>query len=317
MKDSIVIKNLQKHFGEVKAVDNISFRVNKGEFLAFLGVNGAGKSTTINIISGNLKMDSGEVTICGYDVVKDADKVKSHLGVVFQTSYLDKNLTVYDNLKIKAGLYGITGKAFLQRLEYLTTLLDFSELLNREYGKLSGGQKRKIDIARALLHSPDVLILDEPTAGLDPQSRMKVWQVLNDLRKNNGLTIFLTTHYMEEADEADNVIMIDKGKIVANDTPHNLKNKYTANFMRVYNSISTTLLEQLATEFGVTYKVVTAFGIDYRKETQYIEIVIPRPEVATQMIVAHPEAFTDFEVIKGRMDAVFLSVTGRNAKELN
>lgn len=307
MEKIIEINNLKKYFNDVKAVDDISFKVNEGEFFAFLGVNGAGKSTTISIMSGDLEKDAGEVKICGFDIEKEPNKIKALIGIVYQSSFLDKNLTVYDNLKIKAGLYGIIGKDFEQKLEYLQNLLDFKDLLKRDFGKLSGGQKRKIDIARALLHDPKILILDEPTTGLDPQTRIKVWQVLNDLRKSKGLTVFLTTHYMEEASEADYVIILDSGKIVANDTPNELKTAYANDFIRIYNSLDGGVLEKIAKDYNVKIK----------KEKQYTEIEIEDLKIATQIIANNPTLFTDYEVIKGRMDIVFLNVTGKNIKEIN
>ena len=197
MNDLIKISGLNKSFGEVHAVNDLSFRVKEGELFAFLGVNGAGKSTTINIICGQLKKDGGEVEICGTDLDRDPDGIKRQLGVVFQGSGLDKDLTVKDNLESRAALYGIYGKEFRTRLDELAALLDFKDLLNRTLGKLSGGQKRRIDIARALLHRPKLLILDEPTTGLDPQTRSLLWKVIADLIRENGMTVFLTTHYME------------------------------------------------------------------------------------------------------------------------
>ena len=209
------IKELNKSFGKVKAVNNLSFHVKEGELFAFLGVNGAGKSTTINIISGQLAKDSGTVLINGVDCDESPKALREMLGVVFQSSVLDKALSVYDNLESRASLYGITGKRFKERLSTLALSLDFKDLLNRPLGKLSGGQRRRIDIARALLHKPKILILDEPTTGLDPQTRMLLWRFLSDLRKNEGMTIFLTTHYMEEAADADYVIIMDSGSKIA------------------------------------------------------------------------------------------------------
>ena len=307
MENVIEIKNLKKYFNDVKAVDDISFEVKEGEFFAFLGVNGAGKSTTISIMSGDLQKDEGSVNICGFDIDKEENKIKSLIGIVYQSSFLDKNLSVYDNLKIKAGLYGITGKAFEEKLEYLQNLLNFKDLLKRDFGKLSGGQKRKIDIARALLHDPKILILDEPTTGLDPQTRVNVWKVLNDLRRNKGLTIFLTTHYMEEASEADYVIILDSGKIVAKGTPNYLKNAYANDFIRIYNPTSQKFLEEISKQFDVKIK----------SEKQYAEIEIKDLKTAMQIISSNPAQFTDYEVIKGRMDIVFLNVTGKNIKEIN
>lgn len=198
MSDLIRIKHLCKHFGRIQAVDDLSFQVKEGELFAFLGINGAGKSTTINILCGQLPKDSGTVTICGADLEVDADHIKSSIGVVFQNSVLDKNLSVQDNLKSRAALYGIQGNDFQKRLAELAELLNFRDLLKRPVGKLSGGQRRRIDIARALLHNPKILILDEPTTGLDPQTRNLLWGVVGRLRKEEKLTMFLTTHYMEE-----------------------------------------------------------------------------------------------------------------------
>ena len=204
--DIIKISHLNKSFGEVKAVNDLSFRVKKGELFAFLGVNGAGKSTTISILCGLQKKDSGTVQVNGIETDKAGEQTKRMIGVVFQDSALDKPLTVKENLMSRAALYGITGKAFDKRLQELVEILDFDEFLNRPVGKLSGGQRRRIDIARALLHRPEILILDEPTTGLDPQTRQLIWNVIEKLQKTENMTVFLTTHYMEEAANAKEVL---------------------------------------------------------------------------------------------------------------
>ena len=210
MDKIIEIKNLSKSFGEVKAVKNISFSVEKGSLFSFLGVNGAGKSTTISMLCGLLTPDFGTINVCG----QSSEKVKDKIGVVFQSSVLDMPLSVYDNLKYRASFYGITGERFQKRLNELSGLLDMGEILNRPVGKLSGGQRRKADIARALFHSPSLLILDEPTTGLDPQTRKTLWLVIENLRRE-GLTVLLTTHYMEEAADSDHIVIIDSGEIIA------------------------------------------------------------------------------------------------------
>ncbi len=302
MEQVIEIKNLSKSFKEIKAVDNLSFSVKKGELFAFLGVNGAGKSTTINIICGQLLKDCGSVTVAGYDLDKDMALVKSELGVVYQNSVLDKALTVYDNLKSRAVLYGIEGKQFEEKLKNLAEMLDFSDLLKRTVGKLSGGQKRRIDIARALIHDPKILILDEPTTGLDPKTRQNLWEVIAELRKREGMTVFLTTHYMEEAADADYVVILDKGKIVAEGTPLQLKNKYTGDFITLY---------------GVAEETVKMFGFSYEKIKDAYRLLVPNTAVATNLIVKYPDVFLDFEITKGKMDDVFLSVTNRSEQELN
>ena len=294
--DIIKIDHLSKSFGDVKAVNDISFQVRKGELFAFLGVNGAGKSTTISIICGQLRKDGGEVKIKGKDLETIGKKVGKTIGVVFQDSVLDKPLTVKENLKSRAALYGITGKAFEKRLQELIEILDFAEYLNRPVGKLSGGQRRRIDIARALLHRPEILILDEPTTGLDPQTRQLIWNVIEKLRENENLTVFLTTHYMEEAANAGYVVILDKGSIVAEGTPFELKSEYVQDTMSVY---------------GVTEEEIKALGRDYREIRDGYQIKLRNTLEATKLIAGHQDVFRDYEVVKGGMDDVFLAVTGK------
>lgn len=292
----IEISNLHKSFGNVKAVQDLSFKVKKGELFAFLGVNGAGKSTTINIMCGQLSKDSGSIIIDGNNIDRDISKIKSEIGVVFQGSALDPALSVYDNLQSRAALYGIVGNDFKNRLEELCELLAFGDILKRPYGKLSGGQRRRIDIARALLHKPKILILDEPTTGLDPQTRKLLWHVISDLRKNEKMTVFLTTHYMEEAADADYVIILDNGKISAKGTPLELKNTYTGDFITVY---------------GISEDAIRKLGKDYEIIRDAYRISVENTSVATNLIIKYPELFTDYEITKGKMDDVFLAVTGK------
>ena len=280
----IEIENLEKSFKEVKAVDGVSFKVKEGELFAFLGINGAGKSTTINIICGTLKKDGGTVKVCGYDIDENSDSIKGNIGIVFQNSVLDKKLSVYDNLKSRAGLYGIFGKEFKARLEQISNLLDLKEILKRPISKLSGGQKRRIDIARALLHNPKLLILDEPTTGLDPKTRKTVWSVID----------------MEEAAEADYVVILDSGKKVAEGTPHELKNTYANDYVRIYSEIEEA------------EKTLAPLGYVLKKERDFLEIELKKTNEATELIKKYPKLFTDFEVLKGNMDNVFLKVTGKD-----
>ena len=279
-----------------KAVQDLSFQVRDGELFAFLGVNGAGKSTTINIMCGQLSKDTGSVYIGGTDLDTDPDSIKRSLGVVFQNSVLDKDLSVWDNLQSRAALYGITGKDFKERLAELAKLLEFENLLKRTVGKLSGGQRRRVDIARALIHRPKILILDEPTTGLDPQTRNILWKVVGNLRKNEGMTVFLTTHYMEEAADADYVVILDSGKIVAEGTPLTLKNTYTGDFITIYS-----IQESQIKEIGAPYEAIRDA---YR-------ISVPNTAEATKLILQYPELFKDYEITKGKMDDVFLAVTGK------
>ena len=274
--------------------------MKEGELFAFLGVNGAGKSTTINIMCGQLPKDSGEIYIDGYDLDRSISEVKSRLGVVFQSSVLDSALSVKDNLKSRAALYGIYGDEFRKRLCELSSLLDFSDILGRAVGKLSGGQRRRIDIARALIHRPKILILDEPTTGLDPQTRRLLWSVISDLRKKENMTVFLTTHYMEEAADADYVVILDSGRISAEGTPLELKNKYTGDFITLYTDDEES---------------VRMLGAEYERLRDAYRIFVPNTSAATELIVKHPEVFTDYEITKGKMDDVFLAVTGKRLTE--
>ena len=300
----VKIENLHKSFKDVKAVDGISFCVKEGELFAFLGVNGAGKSTTINIISGILQKDSGKALICGEDLDKNIDKIKSNIGIVFQNSVLDKKLSGYDNLKYRAALYGIFGTDFKNRLKEMTELLDLKDILKRPINKLSGGQKRRLDIARALIHNPKLLILDEPTTGLDPKTRITVWSVIDKLRSEQGLTVFLTTHYMEEASNSDYVVILDSGKIATEGTPHELKNKYANDYIKFYNK------RDEAEEFFV------GLGKHIRKERDFILVKLDSTNEVPKYIAQKPEIFDDFEVLKGNMDDVFLNVTGKDLKEV-
>lgn len=300
MNDIIRIDGLSKAFGDIRAVDGLSFCVKEGELFAFLGVNGAGKSTTINIMCGQLPKDSGEIYIDGYDLDRSISEVKSRLGVVFQSSVLDSALSVKDNLKSRAALYGIYGDEFKKRLCELSSLLDFSDILGRAVGKLSGGQRRRIDIARALIHRPKILILDEPTTGLDPQTRRLLWSVISDLRKKENMTVFLTTHYMEEAADADYVVILDSGRISAEGTPLELKNKYTGDFITLYTDDEES---------------VRMLGAEYERLRDAYRIFVPNTSAATELIVKHPDVFTDYEITKGKMDDVFLAVTGKRLTE--
>lgn len=297
MENVIEIKNLYKSYGEVKAVKDLSLKVKRGELFAFLGVNGAGKSTTISMICGQLKKDSGSITVCGDDVETNFEALSRRIGVVFQTSALDAQLSVKDNLKSRAALYGILGKDFEKRFSSLCDILDFGEFADRPLNKLSGGQKRRIDIARALIHDPEILILDEPTTGLDPQTRKLLWDTISDLRKKNDLTVFLTTHYMEEAADADYVVIIDSGEIAAQGTPLELKNQYVGDYITLY---------------GVNDADLSSIGLSYEKIGGAARFSVKNTAEVTKLIISHPDIFTDYEVAKGKMDDVFLAVTGKN-----
>ena len=290
----IKIENLEKSFGKVKAVRKINLEVYEGSLFAFLGINGAGKSTTISMMYGGLKIDSGRITICGQDVATHLDKIKNQIGVVFQDSVLDKTLTVYENLKFRAGFYGIFGQEFKARYQELEKLFDLAEIKNQKIQKLSGGQKRRVDIARAIIHQPKILILDEPTTGLDPGTRSKVWRIISKLREDFKMTIFLTTHYMEEAADADYVTILDKGRIIAGGTPLELKTQYATDVLHLY---------------GVEEADVKKLKLPYQKIHKDFQIKVKNSALVTNLIVKNPELFQDFELIKSTLDDVFLAVT--------
>lgn len=296
MREIIRIDKLNKSFGDIHAVCDLSLSVREGELFAFLGVNGAGKSTTINIMCGQLGADSGRIVIDGYDLERDVESIKRELGVVFQSSVLDSPLSVYDNLESRAALYGICGAEFRERLDELSELLDIKTLLRRTVGKLSGGQRRRIDIARALLHRPRILILDEPTTGLDPQTRKMIWSVVAELRRKENMTVFLTTHYMEEAAEADHVVIIDGGRVSAEGTPLELKNAYTGDYITLY---------------GVPEESVRELDVPYERMRDAYRLSVKSTREATELIIKHAELFSDYEITKGKMDDVFLAVTGK------
>ena len=292
------IVDLTKSFGDVKAVDGISFSVEKGALFAFLGLNGAGKSTTINIISTLLKKDGGKVFVAGTDLDADPQRVREKIGLVFQNSVLDPSLTVEANLLARASLYGIYGKKAKDRISELASLLGFSELTGRKYGKLSGGQRRRIDIARGLIHSPDILILDEPTTGLDPQTRRAVWDVVEDIRRDRGTTVFLTTHYMEEANGADDVVILDAGRIAAQGSPVSLKERFSRDYVTVYcprSAENDVYFEGMEREYSDGAYRVTVGGSFGAKD------ILRRCD----------PILGSFEVRKGDMDDVFLNVTGK------
>lgn len=296
----IEVKHLSKLYGKIKAVNDISFTVKKGQLFAFLGVNGAGKSTTISMLTSELTPTSGIALIDGVNVQDESNLIKEKIGVVFQNTALDQELTAYENLKCRAALYGITGKAFKERFEELVEIFEMHDFMNRPLRHLSGGQRRRIDIARALIHRPQVLILDEPTTGLDPGTRKMIWSIIERLRQEEELTVFLTTHYMEEANDASYVVIIDHGHIVAKGTPRELKNRYGQDTLYLY---------------GVNKEDIKSFHMPYHKIDHGYAIMLNNTKEATKLILTYPQFFTDYEIIKGDMDSVFLNVTGNKGNE--
>lgn len=299
MNHIIEIERLSKHFDHVVAVDNISFSVMQGELFAFLGTNGAGKSTTINMICTLLKKTSGTIRVDGFDTEKDAAAVRRCLGVVFQNNVLDDLLTVSDNLKTRARFQGLHGNRLSSRLDEIRTAFELTDIWKRPFGKLSGGQKRKCEIARAILCEPKVLILDEPTTGLDPQTRTLIWNLYAKCRFNSEMTVFLTTHYMEEAAAADHVVILEKGNICAQGTPDTLKNQYGKDTLRLRFADMDDGLRKLK-------------AMGYQPKQNADRTIIPVQDCQEALkIINSLDNFIDFELIKGSMDDVFLAATGR------
>ena len=280
-----IVRGLTKRYGDVTAVDDVSFEVPPGDVFGFLGTNGAGKSTTIGALTTVIEPDAGTISVAGHDVRTEGDAVRRSIGVVFQDSLLDAALTVRENLTVRARPYLGSTALIRERIESLTDLIDLGGFLDRRYGRLSGGPRRRADLARALLHDPEIVFLDEPTTGLDPASRQAVWHTIHELRERVGLTVFLTTHYLEETEEADRVCIIDRGRIIAEGTPDDLRARYSSSILTL----------------------VTAAGTERLSVADAAE--------ARGILAARGDGILDFEFRHGRMDDVFLALTGRAAGE--
>lgn len=302
---ALKIEHLNKSYDSVKAVNDISLEVAKGSLFAFLGINGAGKSTTINIICSILNKDSGKIYVNGYDLDIDAAKIKSEIGIVFQTSVLDKDLTVRQNLEIRTSFYSLSREEKKENIADIIRLLELEPILNKPVRNLSGGQTRRVDIARAMVHRPKLLILDEPTTGLDPKTRLVVWSLVDKIRTDTGMTVFLTTHYLEEAEQATDVVIMNKGKIIAHGTPVELKNLYSKDYIINYCARNEALERALA-EKGVEFS--------YDEDRVAYKIFIDDTSHAKGLISEFDGYLQDFEILKGTMDDVFLNVTGKNIK---
>ncbi|MCQ2794694.1 MAG: ABC transporter ATP-binding protein [Bacilli bacterium] len=295
----IKVSHLKKSYGVLKAVDDISFTVKRGALFAFLGVNGAGKSTTINIISSTLEKDSGDINIDGCDLIKDNAIVKEKIGIVFQNSVLDGLLTVRENLTIRARFYRLKKDALKKSIERVSKILNLDPILDQEVDKLSGGQKRRVDIARALIHEPKLLMLDEPTTGLDPKTRLDVWKLIDEVRERTGMTVFLTTHYLEEAEKASYVVIMNKGKIIAEGTPNELKNRFSTDTLVAYQKKN-----------NVFEKNIKGYKYTYDSDAEAYRIKIKNSADAKKLLEKYGKYIPDFEVEKGDMNSVFLNVVG-------
>lgn len=301
MEDIIQVSHLKKYFKDIKAVDDISFRVKRGQLYGFLGVNGAGKSTTINMLCTLLKKDEGDVTVCGYTLGSNDREIRSKIGVVFQDNTLDDRLTIRENLMVRAALYNSDSRAIKENLNYVCEVLDIGDLLGRQFRKLSGGQKRKCEIARALMNRPEILFLDEPTTGLDPQTRQIVWESIERLRKDEKMTVFLTTHYMEEAAKAQYISIMEAGKLVADGTPSELKEQYAQDILKLVPEDVDLVMHYL--EDG---------SLTFEKRSNHIRVTIPDSLYGLRILNDIRDYLKSFEVIQGTMDDVFLNVTGKS-----
>lgn len=299
------VKQLTKRYGETTAVDGISFSVEGGELLGFLGVNGAGKSTTINMLSTLLKPDGGSAEVCGFKLGKNDGQIRRQIGIVYQQNCLDGILTVRENLLFRGTLHGASGSEARQTLAQLCEILSLGDILKKRYSQLSGGQKRRCEIAAALMHAPQLLFLDEPTTGLDPATRKEVWAAVEELRKNGGMTVFLTTHYMEEAAAANRIIILDKGSIRAEGTPFELKERYASDFVRLYCGDPAAAQQKLS-----------ALGIAASREDYGLSFRVKSTAEALPLLNAVKDDISGFEVIQGSMDDVFLGACGKSLEEV-
>lgn len=304
MASIIKVENFTKKYGNFTAVDDISFEVEEGSIFAFLGPNGAGKSTTINTLCTIFEKTSGMLLIDGKDVTTQKSEVRSSIGVVFQESTLDLKMTVEENLKMHCVFYNVPKRDVEERIKFVLDLVDLSRERKKRAGALSGGMKRRLEIARGLIHYPKVLFLDEPTTGLDPQTRKHMWEYLLRLQKEKNITIFLTTHYMEEAEICNKIAIIDGGKIVAHDTTYALKKEYTKDkaYITTKNGL---LLEELLTENNIQFKLKDCFyKVDAENKKELLDI-----------LSVHKEYITDIEIKKGTFNDVFLEITGKKIRE--
>jgi len=300
---AIEVRAVKKNYGKVCAVKGIDFAVEKGTLFAFLGPNGAGKSTTINMITTLLSIDAGQILVDGLQVGSDDVLIRNRIGIVFQDHFLDNLLTVKENLLTRASFYGGTRAEMEERVNRAMAIVEITDLANRPYGKLSGGQRRRTDIARALVHQPEILFLDEPTTGLDPQTRKNVWETIRHLQKSLGMTVFLTTHYMEEAAGADYVVVIDKGEIVAQGTPTELKSRYSSDSLR-FRPI----------DGGRARQTLANLQVEYREENEEFIVHLAQTTDALPLLQALSENLKSFQVLNGTMDDAFIQITGKGMR---
>lgn len=304
MNKIIEVSGLKKSYGSIHAVKGIDFYVEEGSLFAFLGPNGAGKSTTIDILSTLLEPNEGRIVIDDYEIGRDDSKIRSELGIVFQNNLQDDLLTVKENLQCRGSLYGLKGSELKTRMESAIDYTEVRGFLNQPYGKLSGGQRRRADIARALINQPKILILDEPTTGLDPQTRQRVWETIREIQRETGMTVFLTTHYMEEAANADYVVVIDNGEIVAKGTPSQIKEEYSSDYLEIHG----TDIQKLS-------EILEQAGHEYEVKVDTLTIKLSSTLDALPILEQCKEDIIGFQVVKGTMDDAFITITGKELRE--
>ena len=292
---AVSVRDLRKSYDDFEAVKGIGFEVKEGSFFAFLGPNGAGKSTTISILCSLLDYNSGTVEVFG----KDPTEARTEIGVVFQDHMLDDKLTVRENVALRGSMYGLKGQVLEDAVNKVLALTDSNEFADRRYGQLSGGQKRRADIARALVHDPKMIILDEPTAGLDPQSRTMLWRTVFNLNRETGLTVFLTTHYMEEASDADDIVIIDHGEIVAQGTSDELKERYCTDYIRAIPKDQESFINKLSFE-----------NIRFTLDKGVFTIPVKDTIRSIGLLNKFRDDLESFEVRKGTLDEAFIKITG-------
>lgn len=302
MDGIISVNGLKKYFKGVKAVDDISFSVEKGELFGFLGVNGAGKSTTINMLCTLFSPTAGNIRICGYQLGKEDADIRKRIGVVWQNNCLDERLTVKENLYVRGSLYGLKAQKLRENIDRVCEKLRLADVYTRRYEKLSGGQKRRCEIAAALVNTPEILFLDEPTTGLDPATRQLVWESIDRLREEDGMTVFLTTHYMEEAAKAKHIAIIDGGKMKEFGTPFELKERYAKDKLR--------LLPKPGGETEIKRLAETEIGVD--QGGTVLELKLGDSMAALPILKRVETYISGFELVQGSMDDVFLNVTGKS-----
>lgn len=303
MDNVIQVSHLKKYFKEVKAVDDISFQIERGELFGFLGVNGAGKSTTINMLCTLYPPTDGNVEICGYRLGKENEQIRKKIGIVYQNNCLDDRLSVKENLFVRGSLYEKNSRKLKQNIQNVCEILDLQDVYDRHFMKLSGGQKRRCEIARALVNQPEVLFLDEPTTGLDPATRKSVWKSVEQLRKEMKMTVFLTTHYMEEAAKASNIAILDAGQIKEQGTPFTLKEIYAKDKLKMIPKIGKEAELQ---------NILQQLQFSWRKREQYLSIEVSDSMAALPILEQTKEWIEGFELVQGSMDDVFLNVTGKD-----